>query len=185
MTRWITLPYLASLILVSLVSSVSAQEGFVLASPAIENGGILPASLKCTRDGGDGLSPPLTWTSVPQGTKSLALIMHHYPRGTQEGRDSPSQYWLLWNIPVETTGLDRGNSLSIGTEGSDKDGRSTGYTPPCSPAGQQHEYTITVYALNETLDNLPTHDDVSIDWSNMTNAMDEKVIDSSSITFLN
>lgn len=171
--------------LMSLVGTVLAQEDFILTSPAIESGGILPADLKCTRDGGDGLSPPLTWTSVPQGTKSLALIMHHYPRGTQEGQGSPSQYWLLWDIPVETTGLDRGNPLSIGTEGSDKDGRRTGYTPPCSPAGQQHEYTITIHALNEKLNELPTHDEVSIDWHTMTNAMNGKVIGSSSIIFLN
>tara|TARA_R110001583_G_scaffold6774_10_gene34066 strand:- start:300 stop:857 length:558 start_codon:yes stop_codon:yes gene_type:complete len=185
MNRWITLACSAVFISMSLVGIGQAQENFTLTSPAFENGGTLPADLRCTRDGGDGASPPIIWTSIPEGTKSLALIMHHYPRGKSEGTDAPSQYWLLWNIPVKTTGIERGNPLSIGTEGSDKDGRHTGYTPPCSPSGQQHEYTITVYALNAELDSLPTNDDLSVDWSTMTNAMQGKVISLSKITFLN
>lgn len=169
----------------TLTGTGEAQQSFTLTSPSFEDGSTLPADLKCTRNGGDGTSPPLQWTAVPEGTKSLALIMHHYPRGTSEGVDAPSQYWLLWNIPVETNGLERGNLLSIGTEGSDKDGRHTGYTSPCSPSGQQHEYAITVYALDGHLDDLPTHDDVSVDWLTLTNAMLGKVIDFSKIEFLN
>ena len=94
---------------------------FTLTSPELTDGGLLPADLKCTRDGGDGVTPPLQWTYVPAGTKSLALIMHHYPRGTREGVDAPSQYWLLWNIPADTRALPRGNPASIGDEGADKD----------------------------------------------------------------
>ena len=169
----------------AVASTAQAHETFTLTSSAIENGAALPANLKCMRDGGDGLSPPLTWTPAPEGTQSLALIMHHYPRGRKEGVDVPSQYWLLWHIPAETMGLERGNPHSIGTEGSDKDGRHTGYTPPCSPPGPPHEYTITVYALNGKLDSLSAEDDLSIDWVNLTDAMQGKVISSSSIDFKN
>lgn len=63
-----------------------AQDTFIVSSPSVVDGGMLPADLKCTRDGGDGLSPPLEWTTVPTGTQSLALIMHHYPRGRVEDR---------------------------------------------------------------------------------------------------
>lgn len=185
MSQRITLPCLVALIFMSVASTGQAQDAFTLASPAFETGELLPADLKCERDGGDGLSPPLTWTPAPEGTQSLALIMHHYPRGTKEGVNAPSQYWLLWNIPIETTGLDRGNPLSIGTEGSDKDGRHTGYTPPCSPPGPQHEYTITVYALSGQLDSLQEQDDLSVGWSALTDAMQGKVISSSEIDFLN
>lgn len=167
------------------INAGMAHENFTLTSPAIAAGKMLPADLKCQRDGGDGLSPPLNWTAVPEGSKSLALIMHHYPRGSVEGKDSPSHYWLLWNIPVETTGLDRGNTASIGTEGSDKDGRRTGYTSPCSPAGGKHRYTITIYALNAMLDSLPENDDLSIDWRSMTDAMQGKILSASKIDFLN
>lgn len=164
---------------------VAAQEGFVLSSPAMKDGGMLPADLKCTRDGGDGVTPPLAWDGVPEGTKSLALIMHHYPRGRVEGVDAPSQYWLLWNIPPETRALPRGNPASIGDEGADKDERRTGYTPPCSPPGSMHEYTITLYALSAPLDTLPARDDPNVNWSAMTKAMDGKIIGTSHISFQN
>jgi phosphatidylethanolamine-binding protein (PEBP) family uncharacterized protein len=101
------------------------------------------------------------------------------------GRDAPSQYWLLWNIPADTNRLDRANPASIGTEGADKDARHTGYTPPCSPAGSGHEYTITVYALNAQLNSLPVNDDISVDWETLTAAMKGKVITSSQISFKN
>lgn len=165
--------------------SVDEQQGFTLTSPALTEGGVLPADLKCTRDGGDGVTPPLQWETVPEGTESLAIIMHHYPRGTVEGVDAPSQYWLLWNIPAETRALPRGNPASIGDEGADKDERRTGYTPPCSPGGSQHEYTITLYALDSPLDTLPAQDDADVDWSSMTKAMEDKIIGASSITFKN
>ena len=159
--------------------------GFTLTSPELTDGGNLPADLKCQRDGGDGVTPPLQWTGVPEGTKSLALIMHHYPHGTVEERDAPSQYWLLWNIPVDTRALPRGNPESIGDEGSDKDKRRTGYTPPCSPPGSKHKYIITLYALNAPLNTLPAKDDGDVDWSAMATAMQGKIIGSSSISFFN
>jgi Raf kinase inhibitor-like YbhB/YbcL family protein len=149
------------------------------------DGDTLPANLKCTRDGGDGLSPPVAWSTVPDGTQSLAVIMHHYPRGRIEGVDTPSHYWLLWNIPAETRAIDRGNPLSIGDEGSDKDQRDTGYTPPCSPAGSQHAYTVTLFALNSSPDALPQHDDVAVDWVGMMQAMDGKMIAQTELTFIN
>lgn len=169
----------------SLATASVAQNSFTLSSPEITDGGILSAALKCTRDGGDGVSPPLAWSDVPARTESLAVIMHHYPRGTVEGRDAPSQYWLLWNIPPDTHEIERGNPLSIGTEGADKDERYTGYTPPCSPAGSVHEYTITIYALEAPLADLPENDDSSVDWETLTAAMAEKVIANSEISFKN
>jgi phosphatidylethanolamine-binding protein (PEBP) family uncharacterized protein len=111
--------------------------------------------------------------------------MHHYPRGALAGRDAPSQYWLLWNIPSDTSNLERGNPLSIGDEGADKDERYTGYTPPCSPAGSDHEYTITVFALDSPLTSLPEGDDISVDWETLTAAMANRVIASSQISFKN
>jgi phosphatidylethanolamine-binding protein (PEBP) family uncharacterized protein len=168
-----------------------AQDPLTLTSPAFETGGALPDDLKCQRDNGNGLSPPLAWTGVPAGTQSLALIMYHYPKGTAEGVNSPSQYWLLWDIPVDTAFLPRGNPGSIGNEGSDKDTRATGFTPPCSPKpwfsiakGPQHQYFIELFALNAPLA-LPAHDDLSIDWAAMITAMKDKVVTSSRISFWN
>lgn len=181
--------HLLGIVSLSLLSAapVVAQQAFTLASPALTDGGPLPQDLKCTRDGGDGLSPPLDWTNPPEGTVSYAIIMHHYPRGTVEGVDAPSQYWLLWNIPATVTSLDRGNPTSIGDEGADKDERGTGYTSPCSPAGPPppHQYTITAYALSDMIATLPDHDDPNVEWAQMTAAMEGLVLASSSLTFTN
>lgn len=167
------------------VGQIAAQEAFTLTSPAFTYGGDLPADLRCSREGGDGLSPPLTWTPPPDGTESLALIMEHYPRGRVPGEDAPSQYWLLWNVTADTTALPRGNPASIGNEGADKDARRTGYTPPCSPPGARHVYTITLYALSSVPETLPDGDSGAVDWTVMSQAIEQLVIGSSSIAFWN
>ena len=172
------------LVLISAVPII-ANAGFTLSSSLFEDGGTLPASSKCTRDGGDGLSPPIVWSDAPAGTKSFAVIMHHYPRNAVEGRDNPSHYWLLWDIPVHTKSLSRGNAESIGNEGGEKDKRYVGYTSPCSPANVSHAYTITVYALDTKTSGLGNKDDIDVDWVTMTKAIEDKVITSSSLTFNN
>lgn len=173
-------------IVFSFAEPAVAQERFRLTSPEIMDGGALPADLKCSRDGGDGVSPPLAWANAPAGTQGFAVIMQHYPRGKAEGVDVPSQYWLLWNIPATASGLERGNPASVGDEGADKDMRRTGYTPPCSPAGSgTHTYTITVYALKGLLTTLPPHDDGSVDWRQMTAALEGHVLAKTTFSFVN
>ncbi len=162
-----------------------AADPFTLSSPDFPDQGRLPLQNKCQRDGGQGLSPSLQWSSAPAGTKSFAVVMHHYPRGTVEGRHAPSQYWLLWNIPVETNALPPGNPESLGDEGADKDERGVGYTPPCSPGNATHSYTITLYALDAAPDTLGNKDDPTVDWSTLMNAIEDKVIASSALSFLN
>ncbi|RJE78951.1 YbhB/YbcL family Raf kinase inhibitor-like protein [Paracoccus sp. JM45] len=172
-------------VMTAIAGPAAAQNSFTVESPAFVDGGNLPADLKCKRDGGDGISPPLEWSGVPDGTQGFAVVMQHYPRGTIEGRDTPSQYWLLWDISADTGMIDRGNPTSIGNEGSDKDGKETGYTPPCSPGTAKHEYKITVYALDKNLDALPDEDDISVDWTAMMDAIAGNVISQSSVTFKN
>ncbi|MEM7709507.1 MAG: YbhB/YbcL family Raf kinase inhibitor-like protein [Pseudomonadota bacterium] len=175
----------ALLIGMVLSTPVPAQDAFVLSSPVLTDGGRWPAGLKCARDGGDGLSPPLDWRGLPAGTRSLALAMQHCLRGMIQGVDAPSQYWLLWNVPADVTALSRGNPESIGDEGSDKDGRRIGYTPPCFPGAEPHIYTITLHALAAPSDGLPDHDAREIDWTAMMTAIDGLIIASTSFSFMN
>lgn len=168
-----------------LSSTGHAGDSFTLSSPDFQDRGRLPLSGKCHRDGGQGLSPQLDWTSAPAGTQSFALVMHHYPRGTVEGKDEPSQYWLLWNIPSDVHSLSLGNPESIGDVGADKDRRGVGYTPPCSPGAATHSYTITLYALDAAPDQLPTKDDPAVNWATVMSAIDGKVIASSALSFVN
>lgn len=171
--------------LLACCSILANAAGLTLSSSAIKNNGTLPADLKCTRDHGDGLSPPISWKGAPDETKGYAVIMHHYPKGTVEGINAPSHYWLVWNIPSTTTSLTRGNPQSIGNEGSDKDRRHIGYTPPCSPGNVTHEYIITVYALDTDDISLGDKDNINVDWQVLTDAIKGHVIDSSSLTFKN
>ena len=158
---------------------------FELSSPLFENNGTLPADLKCTRDGGDGLSPPIDWSGAPAETKSFAVVMHHYPQGRVEGVDTPSHYWLVWNIPASTNSFPRGNPESIGNEGGEKDKRYIGYTSPCSPGGVAHKYSITVYALDSETTSLGNEDDIDVDWATLTGAIEGNVLASSTLDFMN
>ena len=168
------------------LTPVTPSGAMSISSPMFADGDALPESLKCERDGGTGQSPPLVWHGAPSGTESLAVVMHHFPNGTDPATDAPSHYWLLWNLPPKTTSLPQGNPQSLGTEGSDKDGHTTGYTPPCSPGGSgTHTYTLTVYALSHAPASLGTHDSRSVDWSQLMTAVDGTVLDVASMQFVN
>ncbi len=111
-----------------------------LASSAFGDGGAIPSRYTC--DGRD-LSPPLTWTNVPEGTASFLLTM----------RDIDADgflHWMAWNIPATTTGLEAGASGDLpgdaGEGRSDFTGSRRGYRGPCPPSGT-HDYVLTLYAL--------------------------------------
>lgn len=114
------------------------EGGFVLRSPVVTEGGALPKEF--TGDG-EGISPPLEWTGAPAGTKSLALIMHH------EAPDGLKWYWVLHNIPADTTRLPK-NAQDVGTAGNNSINRRIGYAPPHSKGPGAKRYTLTLYALS-------------------------------------
>lgn len=167
-------------------SGLLPSPGFTLTSSLLSNESPLPETLKCSRDGGSGASPPLQWSTPPEGTQSFALVMHHYPNGTRPGVDNPSHYWLLWNIPGTQRSIAQGNPESIGTEGSDKDGKTTGYTPPCSPAGGgTHTYTLTLYALSAPPSSLGNQDRQDVTWANVTQAIKDITLGTAQLSFIN
>jgi Raf kinase inhibitor-like YbhB/YbcL family protein len=117
-----------------------------LASPAFANGGRLPE--RFTADG-EGVSPPLFWTGVPEGTECLALIV--------EDPDAPAPqplvHAVIWGLPVEgdlkegaihadgagdSTGTDVGRNSFLGE----------GWLPPDPPTGHgPHHYAFQLFAL--------------------------------------
>jgi Raf kinase inhibitor-like YbhB/YbcL family protein len=112
-------------------------------SPAFAEGAQIPR--RCTCDGED-ISPPLSWSGVPGGTKSLALIC--------DDPDAPGKtwvHWVLFNLPPRTRELPEGvparGTISGGGEQGVNDFRKIGYGGPCPPSGT-HRYVFKLYALD-------------------------------------
>ena len=53
-----------------------AKPGLTLTTTAFEDGGIIPNKYTIAASPGTAVSPALTWTHVPDGTVSFALILH-------------------------------------------------------------------------------------------------------------
>ena len=58
---------------------------------------------------GDNQSPPLSWSNIPVGTKSLALIVDDPDAPDPAAPKMTWVHWVLYNIPPSLTGLDAGN----------------------------------------------------------------------------
>jgi Raf kinase inhibitor-like YbhB/YbcL family protein len=114
---------------------------FKLTSSAFKDGARIPDRYTCTAV---NVSPPLTWTGVPEGTVSLALIMED-PDATAR----PWVHWVVYNIDPKATGLAEGVSIdAIGALSGTTSFKSLGYGGPCPPIGAgNHHYIFTLYAL--------------------------------------
>lgn len=119
-----------------------------LRSPAFPDGGAIPAAHTC--DGADA-SPPLEWSGVPAGTRSLALIM--------EDPDAPAGtwvHWVLYDLPGDLRKLGSQPHKTERRAGGGKHGACwgveefsrVGYHGPCPPPGDPHRYVFTLYALS-------------------------------------
>lgn len=127
-------------------------EAIGLSSPAFADGARLPP--RFTADG-EGLSPPLLWGEVPDGTVSLALIV--------EDADAPSPqplvHAIVWNIPPEQRHIAEGAIRADGDGGPDGSdvGRNSylgeGWLPPDPPTGHgEHRYAFQLFALSQAPD---------------------------------
>lgn len=120
-----------------------------LRSGAFQPGGWIPERHSCE---GKDLSPPLSWSGPPEGTRSFALIM--------DDPDAPPGvwvHWVLYDIPGNVTGLKEGlarrktlpdgarQGVSWGVEEFDR----LGYYGPCPPPGSPHRYSFRLYALDK------------------------------------
>ncbi|MDV7103817.1 YbhB/YbcL family Raf kinase inhibitor-like protein [Vibrio sp. TH_r3] len=74
----------------SLSDNASANNtSLQLSSSAFIDGGVLPSQFTCE---GEGISPPLNWHGVPEGTQSLVVIMDHIPKhGVLRERKLPAE----------------------------------------------------------------------------------------------
>lgn len=168
MRSWIYLTLGSAIIFT--ISTILIQENvfqtgnhssFVLSSSAFENSGTIPSQYTCD---GDGISPPLTISGVPQTAKSLAL--------TVVDVDAPKgqfTHWIVWNIAASDTALSADEDM-VFPQGVTSAG-THGYKAPC-PLSGTHRYFFTLYALDTFL-NL----DQNSTRSDLEQAMNGHVID--------
>src|SRR5215831_16856739 len=102
---------------------------------------------------GQNVSPQLSWSGTPDGTKSFALTMVD-----PEGRGGLGVFhWVAYGISPNTTSFAEGEV----SKASEKyvGGKSTqgvgNYSGPCTPPGSPHHYTFKVIATDLDPKELP------------------------------
>ena len=118
-----------------------------LTSPTLVEGQPIPTKYTC--DGAD-ISPPLKWSNVPPGAKSLALIC--------DDPDAPAGvwvHWILYDLPPTVTELPERvpttETIPNGAKQGVNDFKRIGYGGPCPPRGNPHRYFFKLYALDAEL----------------------------------
>jgi Raf kinase inhibitor-like YbhB/YbcL family protein len=132
-------------------ASAIAADPFTLTSTTFRDGQLMPRKVanstptnpNCV---GENVSPQLSWTGVPEGTKSFAILMED-----PEGRGGTGvHHWVAYGIPLSVTSFAEGEI----SKPSDKyvGGKSTqgvgNYSGPCTPPGSPHHYTFVVVATD-------------------------------------
>lgn len=125
----------------------------ILDSPAFTAGSTIPVEYTCE---GKDMSPPLEWRGVPEGTRSLVLIVDDPDAPDPQAPRMTWVHWVVYNIPPETPGFPSGvRSSDLPKDAAEglNDWKRTGYGGPCPPIGR-HRYVHKLYALDTRLQGL-------------------------------
>jgi Raf kinase inhibitor-like YbhB/YbcL family protein len=134
-------------------ASVSTA-GLALSTPAFRDGGIIPS--KYTRAAvGNAVSPKLTWTNVPGGTVTFALLVRDPDSSVSRSLDE-ILHWMIFNIPARKRELPEGVAglayLNDGSVQALNHNHKVGYMGmAASAAGPYHHYTFELFALDTKL----------------------------------
>jgi Raf kinase inhibitor-like YbhB/YbcL family protein len=122
-----------------------------LNSPAFKQNGQIPSKYTCE---GEDVSPPLAWEGVPNGAKSLVLIIDDPDTPDPKAPKMVWVHWLVYNIPPKTESLPENAGKARLPQGALlglNDFKKTEYGGPCPPIGR-HRYFHKLNALDITLD---------------------------------
>jgi len=122
-------------------------------SSAFSHQGDIPRQYTC--EGAD-ISPPLSWSGIPQNAKSLALIVDDPDAPDPKAPRMVYAHWVVYNLPPRDQGLPEAvgeNQLPAGTLQGRNDWGRVGYGGPCPPIGR-HRYFFKLYALDTELPDL-------------------------------
>jgi hypothetical protein len=148
----------AVIVLVGLTAGGAAARGgenedtmsLSITSPAFSDGAEIPTVYTCE---GEDISPELSWSGVPDGARSLALIVDDPDAPDPAAPKMVFVHWVLYNLPADADRLpkDVGSAgLPQGTREGLNDWDRTGYGGPCPPIGE-HRYFFKLYALDTEL----------------------------------
>lgn len=124
---------------------------FTLTSPAFSDQGSIPSVYTCE---GRDISPTLSWSGVPAGTKSLALIVSDPDAPDPKAPQRIWTHWVLFNLPATLTSLPeavKAHALPREAANGLNDWGRAGWGGPCPPIGR-HRYFFRLSALDTVLD---------------------------------
>lgn len=126
---------------------------FTISSIRFSHQGEIPTQYTCE---GHDISPPLSWSGIPENTKSLVLIVDDPDAPDPKAPKMTWVHWILYNLAPETKGLPE-NVKALPTAALEglNDWKRTGYGGPCPPIGR-HRYFHKLYALDTVLPDLKT-----------------------------
>jgi Raf kinase inhibitor-like YbhB/YbcL family protein len=94
--------------------------------------------------GGDNISPDLSWSDAPEGTRSFLLTCFDPDAPTGSGW----WHWVLADIPAEVAAIAEGGDSPEGSRSWPNDYGYTGWGGPWPPPGPAHHYHFRVAALD-------------------------------------
>jgi Raf kinase inhibitor-like YbhB/YbcL family protein len=108
-------------------------------------------AMGCT---GDNISPDISWSNAPEGTKSFVVTLYDKDAPTGSGW----WHWVVVDIPADATSLASGAGADVaklpaGARMITTDAGQAAFGGTCPPPGAAHTYTLTVKALK--VDKLP------------------------------
>jgi Raf kinase inhibitor-like YbhB/YbcL family protein len=148
---------------------------FRLTSPSFRHEGEIPARHTC--EGAD-VSPALSWSGLPEGTQSLAIVVDDPDAPDPRAPKMIWVHWVLYGLPSDVSSLPeavRSDQLPPEACEGINDWKAKGYRGPCPPVGR-HRYFHKLYALDKKLGDLGPLDKASLE-----RAMDGHVLGQATI----
>lgn len=125
----------------------AAQPSFTVRSDVFTQGSVIPPRYTCE---GDDVSPPLTWSHPPAGTKSFVLVVDDSDASDPRSGERVA-HWVMYNLPETARGVPEAQNRAVATaRDGENDFGKTQYSGPCPTLGRHH-YSFKVYALDQTL----------------------------------
>jgi Raf kinase inhibitor-like YbhB/YbcL family protein len=162
---------LAALALMAMAAPVMAME---VKSGEFADGATLATAHVYGKCGGGNISPSLSWSDPPAGTKSYVVTAFD-----PDARDTGWWHWIVFDIPASTTSLAKGGPMPADAVQGTNDFGDAGYSGACPPPGSGvHHYQFTVWAM----DVMKPPFDATVDGGVMNDFLKEHALGHATIT---